>query len=828
MSLTDFERLVVQLGADLRGYENAMRKAVGVTNSRAREIEQRYRRMSADISNAVSAPLAGIGAALSVREITRYADAWTTAGNQIAAAGQASGVQVRSLESLRAGADDARSSLEQYAGLYASLIRSASGVAKSEEEIAEATNLVSKAMVAGGASIQEQQNAIQQLGQALASGVLQGDELRSLRENAPVLAQAIADEFGVAIGKLKDLGAEGKLTSDRVFGAILRAQPQIEAQFAKTNETIGQGLTRLGNALTEYVGKIAESSGLTAAINTVFEALAGNLDAVGAAAAAAGAILLSSYVPALARASSAGAVMLATNPFLALAAAIGTAAFALSAFGDEIQPVEGELATLQDYAGAAWEQIASGAETAGTAISSWFLGAINLITDAMAGVTTTWAQVGDFIQGSVNRYIGLFVSLAEVVRANFTVLPQVVAAAAVAAMNGMIAAIEAGINKVVGMINGLNGAVNAATSAVGLGDIIPELSEVSLGRIANSYAEGAKAAGTAAADAISEAMNRDYLGDAFAGLQDQANLSAFKRRIESSLNDAPVSSAGYGSAVSAAADAAGGSGGGGRPKGRKRRKDELEKEIESIKKRTAALVAETSAQAGLNPVLEDYGYAVARATALQDLLTAAQEAGVSITPQMRAQIEGLAEAYAQAEVAAAQMDEQQQRIRDRADEMQQLRETTTRGLVQDLIEGKSAAEAFASALGKVGDRLLDMAFSDMFSNKGGGSGILGAIGGLFGGFRAAGGPVSAGKAYVVGERRPELFVPSQSGHILPAVPRAVSSTGGGSNVSMVIDVTGATGNAEVQRMVAAGVAQGMAQVRREVPGINARFQQRNG
>ena len=125
MADMDFERLVVSLSADLKSYENGMKKAVGVTNARAREIEKRYRQMSASISDAVSAPLAGIGAALSVREITRYADAWTQAGNLIASAGQAAGVQVRSLENLRKGADDARTSIETYASLYASLIRSA-------------------------------------------------------------------------------------------------------------------------------------------------------------------------------------------------------------------------------------------------------------------------------------------------------------------------------------------------------------------------------------------------------------------------------------------------------------------------------------------------------------------------------------------------------------------------------------------------------------------------------------------------------------------------------------------------------------------------------
>src|SRR5690606_168511 len=101
----------------------------------------------------------------------------------------------------------------------------------------------------------EQAAGILQLGQALGSGFLQGDELRSIRENAPLLAQAIANEFGVTIAKLKDLGAEGELTTDRVFKAILNAQKEIDAIFGTTSSTIAEGFTRVQNALTEYIGQ---------------------------------------------------------------------------------------------------------------------------------------------------------------------------------------------------------------------------------------------------------------------------------------------------------------------------------------------------------------------------------------------------------------------------------------------------------------------------------------------------------------------------------------------------------------------------------------------
>jgi tape measure domain-containing protein len=199
--------------------------------------------------------------ALAGREIIRYADAWTEAGNKIAAAGQIAGRQGRSLQALNDIATETRSGLTETVDLYAKLLRSTTDVAKSELEVAKATEIVNKAFKAGGAAASEQAAGILQLSQALGSGLLQGDELRSLRENAPLLAQAIADEFGTTIAGLKDLGAAGELTSERVFKAILAAQGEIEAAFDKTSATIGDGLTRIRNAGTELIGTLSEVTG---------------------------------------------------------------------------------------------------------------------------------------------------------------------------------------------------------------------------------------------------------------------------------------------------------------------------------------------------------------------------------------------------------------------------------------------------------------------------------------------------------------------------------------------------------------------------------------
>jgi len=102
--------------------------------------------------------------------------------------------------------------------------------------------------------------------------------LRSVRENAPLIAEAIADQFGVTIGQLKQIGAEGKITSDIVFDAILNDAQKIEAQFAVTTPTISDSFTILRNKGAEFVSTMNESVGASEALSKFILVVANNLD----------------------------------------------------------------------------------------------------------------------------------------------------------------------------------------------------------------------------------------------------------------------------------------------------------------------------------------------------------------------------------------------------------------------------------------------------------------------------------------------------------------------------------------------------------------------
>jgi tape measure domain-containing protein len=151
------------------------------------------------------------------------------------------------------------------------------------------------------------------------------------------------------------------------------------------------------------------------------------------------------------------------------------------------------------------------------------------------------------------------------------------------------------------------------------------------------------------------------------------------------------------------------------------------REIRQIQERTAAIQAETAAQAGLNPLIDDYGYAVEKASAAQELLAAAKKEGIAITPQLKAQIDALAEGYASASVQAAQLAENQDQVRQAAEDFRALGKDVLGGFIDDLRQGKSGAEALANALNKVADKLLDMALNNLFSGGFGKGGLLGGF-----------------------------------------------------------------------------------------------------
>lgn len=158
-------------------------------------------------------------------------------------------------------ANETRQAYKETANMVAQLGASTQGVFKTNKDLLDFTSRFNKLLVTGGANAEESKSAILQMTQALASGVLQGDELRSLSETAPLLMKVLADGLGVSRGSLKQLGADGELTSDKIVAAFAKQDAYINKLFAKMPVTFGQVMTMAQNKMVTWIATLNKADG---------------------------------------------------------------------------------------------------------------------------------------------------------------------------------------------------------------------------------------------------------------------------------------------------------------------------------------------------------------------------------------------------------------------------------------------------------------------------------------------------------------------------------------------------------------------------------------
>lgn len=654
MAATDLERLVVQLSADIRKYENTLNKMNGVTNRRARAIETRFAKMNRTIASGYTAlgasaakAFALIGGAAGAKGLL---DASTRIDNALKVAGLSGEELERVYEKLRTSAQKNAVPLESMVVLYGRISQAQDALNVSQDEMTNFTDKVGVALRVAGASSQEAAGALLQLSQALGAGIVRAEEYNSINEGARPILQAVAAglrEAGGDVAKLRNLVMDGKVSSEAFFRAFEAGSPILEQKVAGATFTLDQRLTNLQTSLIDAAGRFNESSEAAGTLGAEIDRTAdfiNNLD------------------------------------FDHL---ISEIAKVVEAFNYGTASVSSFLSKLGEV---------SGFEGIGRDI-------VNMLP-------------GD---GASKSFFG----------GGFTV-----------------------------------------TSTAGITDRINQAFEGQIQQAGQMTAEAIKKSVLAGGDITSSGKGGRL--PASGGAVTPVSLDDF-----------------------AAPDGDKKKKGGGRSK-----VSEYQREIDQIKQRTANIQAETAAQAALNPLVDDYGFAVERARAKQELLNAAQEAGKTITPELAREIDNLSTAYALAVQESEKLAEKQDEIRERAENAMATAKDATRGVIDGLLDGAKAGDVLLDTLKKIGDSLINDVLDNIFkvnnAGGGGGGGFLSGIMGLFGGGgtgfgknyfppapsipgRASGGPVSAGQPYIVGEKRPELFVPSQNGVIIPKVPK----TGGG-------------------------------------------------
>lgn len=235
-------------------------------------------------TGALTASFARMGqaaaAAFSAREVIQAADAFTTLNARLALVSAGATAAAVAYQRVYEIAQATRQGVSEVGLIYERFGRRADALGLSQQRLAEITTSVSQAMVISGSSAESSRAALMQLGQGIASGTLRGEELNSVMEQAPRLAQALADGLDVPIGTLRELGEAGQLTAEKLVEALTKQAPVLAAEFARMPVTVGQALVNVRNAWTDTVGSFEQSTGAFRVVADGLQGVATHMDAV--------------------------------------------------------------------------------------------------------------------------------------------------------------------------------------------------------------------------------------------------------------------------------------------------------------------------------------------------------------------------------------------------------------------------------------------------------------------------------------------------------------------------------------------------------------------
>jgi len=313
------------------------------------------------LRNSLARTFAFVGIAQGIRSLVGFADTVTNVQNRLR-------LTTRSVEELTERTQDlfevsirTRSSFDSTATLYNRVALSARELGRSQEELVEFTESLNQAIILSGASSIEARNGLIQFSQGVASGALRGDELRSVLEQLPAVADVISAQLGITRGELREFGATGGITAEIILDAFKNAREELGERFAQTIPTVGQAFEVLTTRLIEVTNEFNKSTNFSNRLATALLFLADNAELILRSFIALGTFLATDFaVGAVGKAVTALRILgvaLLTNPIFALGTLLAGSIAAIVAFGDQIQVSNAGIANLRDLAVAAFNVI---------------------------------------------------------------------------------------------------------------------------------------------------------------------------------------------------------------------------------------------------------------------------------------------------------------------------------------------------------------------------------------------------------------------------------------------------------------------------------------
>lgn len=445
-----------------------------------RQVENQLKRVDKAANRTrdlIARALAFTGVTFGIRQLVGLADSFVNVQNRLRTVTSSTAELVVVTEELFDISRRTRSSFESTAELFTRVGLASKELGLSQRDLLTFTESLNQAVILSGATAREAAAGLLQLSQGLASGALRGDELRSVLESLPVVADVIAKSLGVTRGELRELGTQGKISAEDVIRAFKEAREELQDRFGKAIPTVGQSFQILRNSFIQLVGAFDEGSGITRGLSKALIALADDLEVVARAALAAGIALGVNFavagVGSAVKALFALTVAIATNPIGAIAVAALIAVSALVAFSDQITVGEGALANLQDFGLAAFEVLSSAVRSFADSFSDNFgfiadfaesiFGDISL---SFVGILRGLARVIDLTVGRIRgNLIAIGVGFSALAK-NIEVLFTRALDAVLGKFNDFISTINTIVNK----INSLTARPKVRIDITGLGE----------------------------------------------------------------------------------------------------------------------------------------------------------------------------------------------------------------------------------------------------------------------------------------------------------------------------------------------------------------------
>ncbi len=231
-----------------------------------------------------------LGAGLLIKQYATLSDEFINIRNRIKIVTSSMEELIEVHERLLSIANATRSSFRGTTELFVRLSLAAKALGIEQDRLLPVTKSINEAILLSGATAREAEAGLIQLSQGIAANRLGGDELRSVLEQLPVVADVIAKSMGITRGELRLMGEQGKITGEIIVKAFEKARVELADKFAKQVPTIAQQLTVLRNVTVDFIGKLNESTGILTKITGAIKFLSDHVVIFGIVVASAGSI----------------------------------------------------------------------------------------------------------------------------------------------------------------------------------------------------------------------------------------------------------------------------------------------------------------------------------------------------------------------------------------------------------------------------------------------------------------------------------------------------------------------------------------------------------